>query len=215
MDKQVIEQNSNDILQNGKLLPLVEDFYTIQGEGFHAGKPAYFIRLGGCDVCCSWCDARFTWNPKHFPPVAVEEVVERAASFSAQSVVVTGGEPSLYPLDYLCKLLKERNIETFIETSGAHHLTGQWDWICLSPKRKSPPVSDIFSRANELKVIIETADDLNWAEQNAKQVTPDCLLFLQAEWSVYKKITPIIVEYAKENPQWNISIQMHKFMNIP
>lgn len=206
---------NNDILKNGQLLPLVEDFYTIQGEGYHAGKPAYFIRLGGCDVCCSWCDARFTWNPKVFPPVNVEEIVERAASFEAKAVVVTGGEPSLYPLDYLCELLTEKGIQTFIETSGAHELSGRWDWICLSPKRKSPPVGDIFKRANELKVIVENEDDLQWAEENAAKVSSNCLLFLQAEWSVYQKITPIIVEYAKLHPKWNISIQMHKFMNIP
>lgn len=205
----------NNILQNGKLLPLVEDFYTIQGEGYHTGKPAYFIRLGGCDVCCSWCDARFTWNPKHFPPIAVDEVVARAASYPAQAVVVTGGEPSLYPLDYLCEQLTEKGIKLFIETSGAHELSGRWDWICLSPKRRLPPVDSIFNRANELKVIIETEDDLVWAEANAAKVSPNCLLFLQTEWSVYDKMTPVIVEYAKQHPQWNISIQTHKFMNIP
>ena len=206
---------NNDILQAGKLLPLVEDFYTIQGEGYHAGKPAYFIRLGGCDVCCSWCDARFTWNPKVFPPVSIDEIVKRAASFEAKAVVVTGGEPSLYPLDYLCGLLKKERTQTFIETSGAHHLSGSWDWICLSPKRNQPPVETIFEHANELKVIIQNPDDLQWAEENAQKVTATCLLFLQAEWSVYQKITPIIVEYAKQHPKWNISIQMHKFMNIP
>ncbi|MDR1056272.1 MAG: 7-carboxy-7-deazaguanine synthase QueE [Prevotellaceae bacterium] len=208
-------QSTNDILKNGRLLPLVEDFYTIQGEGYNAGKPAYFIRLGGCDVCCSWCDARFTWNPKLFPPVNVEEIVTCAASFEAKAVVVTGGEPSLYPLDYLCELLKEKGIRTFIETSGAHPLSGIWDWICLSPKQNQPPLDDIFKRANELKIIIQTSDDLKWAEENAQKVLPGCLLFLQAEWSVYQNITPVIVDYAKQHPEWNISIQMHKFMNIP
>ena len=204
-----------DILNNGRLLPLVEDFYTIQGEGYHAGKPAYFIRLGGCDVCCSWCDAKFTWNPKVFPPVDVDEIVARAYLFEAKAVVVTGGEPSLYPLDYLCKQLKLKNIQTFIETSGAHHLSGAWDWICLSPKRRQHPVDNIFDRANELKVIVENENDLQWAEENAALVNNNCLLFLQAEWSKYSEITPIIVEYAKRYPKWNISIQMHKFMNIP
>ena len=203
------------LLQNGNLLPLVEDFYTIQGEGFHSGKPAYFIRLGGCDICCCWCDAKFTWNPKNYPPVAVKDIVERAASFPAQAAVVTGGEPTLYHLDVLCSELKLKNIHTFIETSGAYPLTGIWDWICLSPKRQQPPRDEIFTLANELKIIIETADDLIWAEQNAAKVSPNCMLFLQSEWSKYDKITPIIVDYAKQRPKWNISIQIHKFMNIP
>jgi organic radical activating enzyme len=203
------------ILDNGRLLPLVEDFYTIQGEGFNAGKPAYFIRLGGCDVCCNWCDARFTWNHKLFPPIAVDEIVNRAASFPAKAVVVTGGEQLLYPLDYLCKQLAERNMQTYIETSGAHPLSGQWNWICLSPKINQAPLNKIFTMANELKMIIQNDDDFKLAEENAMRVSHNCLLFLQAEWSVYNKITPVIVEYAKQNPKWNISIQMHKFMNIP
>lgn len=206
---------NNDILQNGKLLPLVEDFYTIQGEGYHTGKPAYFIRLGGCDVGCSWCDAKLTWNPKLYPPVEVDEIVRRASSYPAQAAVITGGEPSLYPLDYLCEQLKAKGIETFIETSGAHPLTGSWDWICLSPKKKYPPTEDIFAKANELKVIVETLDDLAWAEENAAKVSQSCLLFLQPEWSRYKKIIEPLVEYAKQHPRWNISIQAHKFMNIP
>lgn len=208
--------NSNtSILENGRLLPLVEDFYTIQGEGFHMGKPAYFIRLGGCDVGCKWCDAKFTWNPKTFSPVAVDEIVARASSFPARAAVVTGGEPSLYPLDYLCSELKKRNIETFIETSGAHPLSGIWDWICLSPKKQQAPVDNIHRRANELKVIIEHEEDLAWAEENAAKVSSSCLLYLQPEWSKYKKVIRPLVEYAKQHPSWNISIQAHKFMNIP
>lgn len=209
-----IERN-RELLQNGKLLPLVEDFYTIQGEGFNSGKPAYFIRLGGCDICCSWCDAKFTWNPQNYPPVAVKSIVERAASFPAQAAVVTGGEPALYPLDILCRELKAKNIQTFIETSGAYPLTGIWDWICLSPKRRQPPLNEIFTHANELKVIIESDADLAWAEKNSAKVSAKCMLFLQSEWSKYAEITPVIVEYAKKNPKWNISIQTHKFMNIP
>jgi organic radical activating enzyme len=208
-------ENNMDLLQNGNLLPLVEDFYTIQGEGFHSGKPAYFIRLGGCDICCSWCDAKFTWNPKNHPPVEVKKIVERASSFPAQAAVITGGEPTLYPLEILCNELKSKNIQTFIETSGAYPLTGTWDWICLSPKYRQPPLPEIFSIANELKVIIETANDLVWAEENAAKISKNCMLFLQSEWSKYDEITPIIVEYAKQNPKWNISIQTHKFMNIP
>lgn len=208
--------NTNiDILENGKLLPLVEDFYTIQGEGFHMGKPAYFIRLGGCDVGCKWCDAKFTWNPKVFPPVLVDEIITRASSYPAQAAVITGGEPSLYPLDYVCSELKKKNIETFIETSGAHALSGIWDWICLSPKKQQAPVDNIHQRANELKVIVEHIEDLKWAEENATKVSKNCLLYLQPEWSSYKKIIQPLVEYAKQHPRWNISIQAHKFMNIP
>lgn len=209
------DKNVKILLEDGNFLPLVEDFYTIQGEGFHSGKPAYFIRLGGCDIGCRWCDAKFTWNPKNHPPVSVNEIVSRATSFPAQAAVITGGEPSQYPLDILCSKLKENNIETFIETSGAYELSGHWDWICLSPKKQHPPLAEILPRANELKVIIETEDDLIWAEENADKVSDNCLLFLQAEWSRYDIITPIIVEYAKMHPKWNISVQIHKFMNIP
>jgi len=200
---------------NGRILPLVEEFYTLQGEGFHTGKAAYFIRIGGCDVGCSWCDSKLSWNPAVFPPVNVDEIVKRAANLPAKAVVVTGGEPLLYPLNYLCSELKKRSIQTFIETSGAYPLSGQWDWICLSPKRQQPPVEDIYMMADELKVIITSPDDFVWAEQNAAKVKAECKLFLQPEWSVYKKIVPSIVDYIMANPKWRISLQAHKFMHIP
>lgn len=206
---------NKDVLDGGRLLPLVEDFYTIQGEGYHTGKPAYFIRLGGCDVGCRWCDAKFTWNPKHFPPVEVDRIVERAASYPAQAIVVTGGEPSLYPLDYLTAELHRRGLAIFLETSGAHPLTGDFDWICLSPKKQQPPLAEIFPRAHELKVIVETPDDFVWAERNAERVGERCMLFLQPEWSRYGELIPAVVEYVKRNPRWNISVQTHKFMHIP
>ena len=199
----------------GRRLPLVEDFYTIQGEGFHSGKPAYFIRLGGCDVGCSWCDAKYTWNPLSHPLVATDEIVERAASFEAQAIVITGGEPLLYPLDYLTQRLHEHGLEIFLETSGSHPLSGEFDWICLSPKRKQPPLAEAFAAASELKVIIETEDDLRWAEECAAKVGERCMLFMQPEWSRSEQMTPTIVEYVKAHPQWNISIQIHKFMHIP
>lgn len=199
----------------GRRLPLVEDFYTIQGEGFHSGKPAYFIRLGGCDVGCSWCDAKYTWNPLSHPLVATDEIVERAASFEAQAIVITGGEPLLYPLDYLTQRLHEHGLEVFLETSGSHPLSGNFDWICLSPKRKQPPLPEAFAAASELKVIIETEDDLRWAEECAAKVGERCMLFMQPEWSRSEQMTPTIVEYVKAHPQWNISIQIHKFMHIP
>ena len=202
-------------LAAGQLLPLVEDFYSIQGEGFNTGKPAYFIRLGGCDVGCRWCDAKQTWNAKMFPPVATDEIVARAFSYPAQAIVVTGGEPLSYNLDYLCKRLKSGNVQTFLETSGSQPLSGVWDWICLSPKQKQPPLSAIFAKANELKVIVEGEKDLSWAEECAAKVANGCLLFLQPEWSKHKLVMPVIVEYAKQHPRWSISIQAHKFMNVP
>ena len=202
-------------LDGGRKLPLVEDFYTIQGEGFHAGKPAYFIRLGGCDVGCRWCDAKMTWNPRLYPPVEVDSIVERACSYPAQAIVITGGEPSLYPLDYLTERLTERGLEIFLETSGAHELTGRFDWICLSPKRQQPPVDTVYPRADELKVIVESEEDFEWAETNAARVAAGCRLYLQPEWSRYDRIVGPVVEYAKTNPRWNISVQAHKFMRIP
>ena len=207
--------SNSDILDGGRRLPLVEDFYTIQGEGYHTGKPAYFIRLGGCDVGCKWCDAKYTWNPRIYPPVDVETVVARAKSCAAQSIVITGGEPLLYPLDILTRTLHERGLQIFLETSGSHPFSGCFDWVCLSPKRQQPPLEEAFARAHELKVIVEGEEDLQWAEQNAAQVGRECLLYLQPEWSAYERIMPLLVEYVKAHPRWNISIQTHKFMHIP
>lgn len=205
----------DDLLDGGRLLPLVEDFYTIQGEGYHAGKPAYFIRLGGCDVGCRWCDARFTWNARLYLPTPVTEIVERAAALPAQAIVITGGEPTLYPLEPLTAALKAQGLEIFIETSGTHPLTGAIDWVCLSPKRQQPPRVELLTRADELKVIIETESDLAWAEENAARVSTHCRLYLQPEWSRRKEMVPVLVEYAKADPRWNISLQTHKFMHIP
>ena len=206
---------NSDMLDGGNRLPLVEDFYTIQGEGFHAGKPAYFIRLGGCGVGCRWCDAKYTWNPKVFPPVDVDEVVKRAKACAAQAIVITGGEPLLYPLEILTSRLRDVGLEIFLETSGTHPFSGEFDWVCLSPKRQQPPLAEAFGRAHELKVIIQTEDDFLWAEENARRVGRYCRLYLQPEWSVFDEIMPKIVEYAKSNPRWSISIQTHKFMRIP
>lgn len=206
---------SDDALLGGERLPLVEDFYTIQGEGFHTGKPAYFIRLGGCDVGCAWCDAKYTWNPRLYPPTDIDVVVERAVACAAQSIVITGGEPLMYPLGALTAKLRERGLKIFLETSGSHPFSGVFDWVCLSPKRKQPPLEEAFARADELKVIVESEADFEWAESNADKVGADCMLYLQPEWSVSERMMPSIVEYAKSNPRWNISIQSHKFMRIP
>jgi organic radical activating enzyme len=199
----------------GKLLPLVEEFYTIQGEGYNTGKAAWFIRLGGCDVGCSWCDSRFTWNPDLHPLEHIEGIVSRAIGSGTDSVVVTGGEPLIWNLDLLCNELKKNKIVTFIETSGAYPLSGTWDWICLSPKRNMPPSEEICLKADELKVIIQDARDFEWAEKYRSLVEADCHLFLQPEWSRYEKIIPEIVEYVKRHTSWKISLQSHKFMHIP
>ena len=202
-------------LKNGKLLPLIEEFYTIQGEGYHTGKPAYFIRIGGCDVGCNWCDVKLSWNAKDFPPVRADEIIMRAIRYPAKAIVVTGGEPSLYNLDYFTKELKKKGIKTFVETSGSHKLMGIWDWICLSPKRQFPPLKEIYSKANELKVIVQDKDDFEWAENNAEIVNKNCYLFLQPEWSARQKILPEIIDYVKNNPKWRISLQSHKYIGIP
>jgi len=201
--------------ENGCRLPLVEDFYTIQGEGRHVGKPAYFIRLGGCDVGCGWCDAKYTWNPEVFPLVDVDEIIERAKGFPAKAIVITGGEPLLYPLEYLTDELHRAGLEIFLETSGTASSDGHFDWICLSPKRQQPPLEELFEKADELKVIVESREDFCWAEECAARVGAGCLLYLQPEWSRFERIKREIIEYVKANPQWNISIQAHKFMHIP
>jgi len=203
------------ILKEGALLPLVESFYTIQGEGFNTGKPAYFIRLGGCDVGCSWCDAKETWNPSLYPPVPVEDIVKEALNYPAKAIVITGGEPLNYPLEKLCSLLKSNGLEIFLETSGSSSISGSFDWICLSPKKKKPPVQEIYKIASELKVIIENEEDFIWAEKNKALVGDNCMLYLQPEWSRIKTMLPKIIEYVKANPCWNISLQTHKYMNIP
>ena len=203
------------LLSGGARLPLVENFYTIQGEGFHTGKPAYFIRLGGCDVGCSWCDAKYAWNPRLYPPTDVDTIVARAAACAARAIVITGGEPLMYPLGILTSKLHAQGLEIFLETSGSHPFSGEFDWVCLSPKRRQPPLAEALGRAGELKVVVESEDDFGWAEENAAAVRSGCLLYLQPEWSVSKRMTPHIVEYVKGRPQWNISIQSHKFMHIP
>ena len=200
---------------NGRKLPLVEEFYTIQGEGFYTGKAAWFIRLGGCDVGCNWCDSRFSWNPSFHPMVETDVLIKNAIASGADSVVITGGEPLIWNLDYLCSGIKKKKLKTFIETSGAYPLSGNWDWICLSPKTNMHPQPGIYSVANELKVIIENISDFEWAENQRKQVNKKCRLYLQPEWSQFEQILPSIIEYVKKNVAWSISLQSHKFMHIP
>lgn len=206
---------NNSVPEDGTLLPLMEEFYTIQGEGYNTGKAAYFIRLGGCDVGCHWCDVKESWDASVHPLTAADKIVEHACQHPAKTVVVTGGEPLIYNMDYLTKELKAKGIQTFIETSGAYPLSGEWDWICLSPKKFKAPRPDITSFADELKVIVFNKSDFKWAEDYAKTVSASCKLYLQPEWSKAKEITPLIIDYVKENPQWEVSLQSHKFMNIP
>ncbi len=205
----------NKVPEDGSLLPLMEEFYTIQGEGFHSGKAAYFIRLGGCDVGCHWCDVKESWNAELHPLTSVETIVENASKYPAKTVVVTGGEPLLYNLDLLTNRLKEKGIKTFIETSGAYPLSGDWDWICLSPKKFKGPLAAIAPLAGELKVIVFNKSDFDWAEEHANLVSSQCKLYLQPEWSKAEQMTPQIIEYVKDHPRWEVSLQTHKYMNIP
>jgi organic radical activating enzyme len=193
----------------------MEDFYTIQGEGFYQGHAAYFIRLGGCDVGCVWCDVKESWDAEQHPLVHVEIVAARAAASGSKLAVVTGGEPVMYELSALTKALQEHGLKTNIETSGAYPLTGEWNWVCLSPKKFKAPVFSIYEKANELKVIIYNKSDFAWAEEHAARVKSTCQLFLQPEWSKEKEMLPLIIDYVKNNPKWQVSLQVHKYMNIP
>lgn len=193
----------------------MEEFYTIQGEGFNTGKAAYFIRIGGCDVGCHWCDVKESWDANVHPLTPVNNIIENVKAWKADSVVVTGGEPLIYNLHQLTAHLKQNTIRTFLETSGAYPLSGQWDWICLSPKKTLPPLEEIYKKANELKVIVFNQHDFKWAEEQAAKTGPDCYLYLQPEWSKNGQLLPQIIEYVKSNPKWMISLQTHKYMNIP
>ncbi|MGB0836773.1 MAG: 7-carboxy-7-deazaguanine synthase QueE [Flavobacteriaceae bacterium] len=209
-----MNSETKSLIDKGLSLPLMEAFYTIQGEGSHTGKAAYFIRIGGCDVGCHWCDVKESWDSKTHPPTLTESIVIEAAKL-AKTVVVTGGEPSMWQLDYLCDQLHEKGIKVHIETSGAYELTGTWDWICLSPKKTKLPVDSIYPKADELKMIIHNKSDFKFAEEQAAKVGPNCLLYLQPEWSKKEKVTPEIIDYVMKHPKWNISLQTHKYLNIP
>lgn len=206
---------AHQVPEDGTLLPLMEQFYTIQGEGYHTGKAAYFIRLGGCDVGCHWCDVKESWDAELHPLTTADTIIEHAKQHPSKAVVVTGGEPLLYNLDYLTRGLQAAGIQTFIETSGAYPLSGYWDWICLSPKKFKSPLPDVITAAGELKVIVFNKSDFAWAEKHAALVSPTCKLYLQPEWSKASEMTPLIVDYVMQNPKWEISLQTHKYLNIP
>lgn len=196
-------------------LPLMEAFYTIQGEGAWQGHAAYFIRLGGCDVGCVWCDVKESWNAEAHPVVSVEAIVQEARQYPCKIVVITGGEPLMYDLTYLTEELKKAGFRTHIETSGAYPLSGRWDWVCFSPKKFKKPHESIYFKADELKAIIYNPSDFSFAESFVSLMKKDCKLLLQPEWSKQEKMMPLIVEYVKANPQWQVSLQTHKYMNIP
>lgn len=205
----------SQVPEDGSLLPLMEDFYTIQGEGYHTGKAAYFIRLGGCDIGCHWCDVKESWDAELHPLTSIQQIVQNATLHPSQTVVVTGGEPLLYNLEPLTYELQKRGIHTFIETSGAYPLSGSWDWICVSPKKFKAPRQDVLDKAGELKVIVFNKSDFDWGEKYAQLVPSSCKLYLQPEWSKSDSMTQEIVEYVKDHPSWQISLQTHKYLNIP
>ena len=193
----------------------MEHFYTLQGEGFHQGKAAYFIRLGGCDVGCVWCDVKDSWDVSMHPLFKVESLKSEVKETPAEIVVITGGEPLMHDLDELTKELRSAGLKTHIETSGAYPLSGTWDWICLSPKKFKAPLQEILPEANELKVVVFNKSDFDWAEKYEALVSPGCKLFLQPEWDKAAEMTPFIIEYIKTNPQWELSLQIHKYINVP
>lgn len=209
-----MKKDVQDLVNKGLVLPLMEEFYTIQGEGYHKGTAAYFIRVGGCDVGCHWCDVKESWNAELHPPTPIEKMVQNASN-NSKTIVITGGEPLTYDMGPLTTMLKSAGMKTHIETSGAYKLTGTWDWICLSPKKIILPTKEIYKVADELKVIVFNKDDFRFAEEQAAQVNENCLLYLQPEWSKREKMAPLIVDYVMKNPQWKVSLQTHKYLNIP
>ncbi len=196
-------------------LPVMEHFYTLQGEGFYQGRAAYFIRLGGCDVGCVWCDVKESWDAGKHPEVEITNLVAAVKKTPAELVVITGGEPLLHNLDELTAALKAAGLQTNIETSGAHPVSGNWDWICLSPKKFKAPLPEVVALASELKVIIFNKSDFEWAERYAAQVATSCKLYLQPEWEKAAQVTPLIIDYIKTYPQWELSLQLHKYIHVP
>ena len=198
-----------------KAWPLMEHFYTLQGEGWHQGRAAYFIRLAGCDIGCSWCDVKESWNAENYPEVQIENLIEFVSNTKAPIVVITGGEPAMYPLETLCDAMHAIQKKVHIETSGAYPILGDFDWITLSPKRFKKAITDSLQRANELKVVIAHENDLRWADTFRKDISESCLLYLQPEWDAREKMMPLIVQKVMEEPEWRISLQTHKYLNIP
>mgnify|MGYP000075082698 FL=1 len=209
-----MKKEVQNLINKGEMLPLMEEFYTIQGEGAHTGTAAYFIRIGGCDVGCHWCDVKESWDANLHPPTQTDLIVNNAKQY-ADTVVITGGEPLMWSLDYITSQLQKNNMKTHIETSGAYAFSGVWDWFCLSPKKTKLPLAEVYDKADELKMIIYNSNDFKFAEEEAAKVGPKCKLYLQPEWSKREKMIPIIVDYVMNNPKWKISLQTHKYLDIP
>ncbi|MFN8164960.1 MAG: 7-carboxy-7-deazaguanine synthase QueE [Bacteroidia bacterium] len=195
--------------------PVMERFYTIQGEGYNTGRAAYFIRLGGCDVGCVWCDVKESWEAGKHPLLSTVQLIDEVKKTPAESIVVTGGEPAMYDLEPLTNSIHAAMLDAWIETSGAYPITGDWEWICVSPKKFKKPVAESLYKANELKVVIYNKSDFDFALENAKGVNPDCLLFIQPEFSKRDEMIPLIVDFVKAHPQWRVSLQTHKYLHIP
>jgi 7-carboxy-7-deazaguanine synthase len=202
-------------MSSASTYPIMESFYTVQGEGYNTGKAAHFIRLAGCDVGCVWCDVKESWGTEGHPNRTVHELMEEVKKSGADKVVITGGEPAMYNLAPLTDAFRSAGIECMLETSGAYEITGQWDWICVSPKKFKAPLQDSLAKANELKVIVYNKSDIDWAEKHAALVNKNCILFLQPEYSVFDKVISLIVDYVKSNTRWRISLQTHKVIGIP
>jgi organic radical activating enzyme len=194
--------------------PLMEHFYSVQGEGYHQGRAAYFVRLGGCDVGCVWCDVKDSWDAENHPDTACSDIVSFIEEAKAKFVVVTGGEPLMYDCETLCSSLHQNKLELALETSGAYPITGEWDWICVSPKKFKAPLAETLAKANELKVIVFNKSDFAWAEEHAQLVSPNCKLYLQPEWSKKGEMSPLLIDYIQQNPQWSLSLQTHKYLNV-
>ena len=209
-----MDKKTQELVDLGKMLPLMEEFYTIQGEGAHTGTAAYFIRVGGCDVGCHWCDVKESWNADLHPPTLADTIVNNVKRHS-NTVVITGGEPLMWSMNYITESLQKSNIKTHIETSGAYSFSGKWDWFCLSPKKTKLPLEEAYPEADELKMIVHNKSDFDFAEEQAAKVGKKCQLYLQPEWSRKEKMTALIVDYVMKNPKWKISLQTHKFLNIP
>jgi organic radical activating enzyme len=210
-----VDEKNNIQSMTGVSYPVMEHFYTLQGEGFHQGRAAYFLRLGGCDVGCVWCDVKDSWDAGLHPLRQVNEMIEEISKTPARIVVITGGEPLMHDLGPLTQALKAAGFQTHLETSGAYPLSGQWDWICLSPKKFKAPLEAILPLCHELKIVIYNQSDFKWAEEHAARVSPSCKLYLQPEWSKAEKMTPAIIDYIKAHPRWELSLQIHKYIHVP
>lgn len=215
MTEKLKEKKANVAYRQANPLPVMERFYTLQGEGFWAGTAAYFIRLAGCDVGCHWCDVKESWDPSDDQYFDVQEIAQRAKDSGCERVVITGGEPSIYDLSLLCEALHKLGLKIHMETAGPHAYSGDIDWLCLSPKKFLPPLEEFYQKAHELKIIVFNAHDFQWAEMHADKCPDHVELYLQPEWSKRERFTPEIVQYVKDNPRWKLSLQTHKYIDIP